>query len=169
MASEDLDPRAPIVDQETFTLAAELQVRQAIRLQYYVSMLALQADTEGPSPNINWSALHLRIAEIIRGEIRNTDVVSATSTPPHLWVLLVSSYLENLPGIIGRIAAAVNGRAFDSDGGAVRVTLSMGGTCFPTTARSRAELFHQAESLSVEARAEPGNSGHRYLLARPAS
>lgn len=169
MASGDLDPRAPIVEEETFTLAAELEVRQAIRLQYYVSMLALQADTEEPQPYMDPTALHRLIAEVIRGYIRNTDVVSILPTPPQLRVLLVGPYLENLPAIIGRIAAAVNGPAFDTDGGAVRVVLSMGGACFPTTARSRAELFRQAESLSIQASANPGKSGHRYLLAQPGS
>jgi hypothetical protein len=114
MASVDLDPRAPLVDEQTFTLAAELEVRQAIRLQYYVSLLALQVDTEEPRPRLDWNALHLWIAEVIRGEIRGTDLVTTLPTPPQLRVLLISPYLENLPAIIARIAAAVNGRAFDT-------------------------------------------------------
>jgi hypothetical protein len=169
MASGDLDPRAPIVDEETFTLAAELEVRQAIRLQYYVSMLVLQADTDAAEAPMDRTALHRLIAEVIRDHIRNTDVVSIQPTPPYLRVLLVGPYLENLPAIIVRIAAAVNGPALVIGGGTVRVILSMGASCFPTTARSRAELFSQAESLGVEASAKPGKSGHRYLLAQPAS
>jgi len=169
MAPADLDRRAPIVEGETFMLAAELEVRQAIRLQYYVSMLALQAETEELQPHMDRTVLHRLIAEVIRDHIRNTDVVTILPTPPHVRVLLVGPYLENLPAIMGRIAAAVNGPAFDTAGGAVRVMLSMGGACFPTTARSRAELLHQAESLGVEARGEPDKSGHRYLLAPPAS
>ena len=167
MASGDLDPRAPLVDEQTFTLAAELEVRQAIRLQYYVSLLALHVDTEEPRPHLDWAALQMWVAEVIRGEIRSTDVITTVPTPPQLLVLLVSPYLENLPGIIARIAAAVNGHVFDTEDGDVRVTLSMGGACFPTTARSRAELFHQAETLSVEARAQVGRSRHRYRLAQP--
>jgi hypothetical protein len=166
MASGDLDPRAPFVDDATFTLAAELEVRQAIRLQYYVSVLAVEAEPERPGTPADGVALHRLVAEVIRDHIRNTDVISVRPTPPHLRVLLVSPYLENLPGIIGRIAAAVDGRALDA---AARVTLSTGGACFPMTARNRAELFRQAESLSAEVRAEPGAVGHRYRLARPAS
>jgi hypothetical protein len=165
MMSGDPDPRAVIVDAETFTLAVELEVRQAIRLQYYVSLLVLQGDTP---VQVDWPPLYHRIAEVIRDEIRNTDVVSVVSTPPHLRVLLVSPCLENLPAIIARITVAVSGRAFETEVGEVRVALSVGGACFPTTARSRAELFRQAESLSAEARAATGKPGHRYRLAEPA-
>jgi hypothetical protein len=171
MTSGDPDPapdsRALLVDEETFTLVVELEVRQAIRLQYYVCLLVLQADTEERRPDIDWTRLHRLVAEAIRDYIRNTDLVSVRSSPPHVRVLLVSPSLENLPDIIGRIMGAVNGRSFEIDGsGAVHVTLSMGGACFPTTARSRAELVRQAQSLSAEARAEAGRSGHRYRVAR---
>lgn len=169
MPSGHLDPRAPIVDGETFTLLAELQVRQAVRLQYYVSLLVLQADIEGPLLPTDWVALHRLIADVIQGQIRSTDVVSVMTTSPHLQVLLVSTHLHNLPTVIERIAAAVNHRVFEADGRTGRVTLSMGGACFPTTARARPELFRQAESLSIEARSEPGEPGHRYRLAAVAS
>jgi hypothetical protein len=42
------DPRAPIVDQGTVAQIAELELRRAIRLQYYASALALQIDTDEP-------------------------------------------------------------------------------------------------------------------------
>jgi GGDEF domain-containing protein len=163
--SRDLDPRAPIVDEQTFTLVAELEVRQAIRLQYYVSLLVLRADTEQPWSHAEGVSLARLIADAIRDQIRSTDVVSVTPSPPHLHVLLVSTYLDNLPGIIGRIAAAVNGHTFERSAGTARLTLSMGGACFPTTARNRAELFRQAESLSADAGAARGEPGHRYRLA----
>jgi len=164
--SEDPDPRAPIVDGTTFTLVAELELRQAIRLQYYVSLLVLQADLDQPWRPTDGAMLHRMIAEIVRDQIRSTDVISVTPTPPYLQILLVSAYLDNLPAVIERIAATVNGRTFETQGGSSRVTLSMGGACFPTTAQVRAELVYQAVSLSAEARGETGASGHRYRLAR---
>ena len=167
--SEDLDPRAPIVDGETFTLVTELEVRQAVRLQYYVSLLVLQVDVEAPQLRSDSVALHRVIAEVIRDQLRSTDIVSVTPMSPHLQVLLVSAHLHNLPTVIERIAAAVNGQALESDGRTSRVILSIGGACFPTTARSRPELLRQAESLSAEARHEPGERGHRYRLAHATS
>ena len=164
--SEDLDPRAPIVDTATFTLLTELELRQAIRLQHYVSLLVLQMDVDQPGQSADVTMLHRLIAEVVRDQIRSTDAVSVTPTPPHVQILLVSAYLDNLPAIIERIAAAVNGRAFEVQGGSAHVTLSIGAACFPTTAQVRTELFHQAVSLSAEARDETGALGHRYRLAR---
>jgi hypothetical protein len=168
-ASPDLDPRAPIVDRDTLKLVAELEVRQAMRLQYFVSLLVLQADTEEPRPHAEWVAPHRLIAEAIRDQIRRSDVVSVTPGSPYLQVLLVSSFLDSLPGIIGRIVVALDGRIIDPNGGAAPLTLSMGGACYPTTARDRVELFQQAESLSVEAREDRSRSGHRFRLAQRAS
>jgi hypothetical protein len=147
----DLDPRAPVVDADTFMLVVELEMRQAIRLEYFVSLLVVHIDTGESAGGA--------LAEVIRGQIRGTDVVSVTS-PSSLHVLLVSTDLDNLPGIIGRIVAAVNGRA---DG---RLALSIGGACFPTTARDRAELLEQAQQLSAEGRQSSAPAGHRYRLAR---
>jgi hypothetical protein len=169
MTREDLDPRAPIVDRETFTLVAELALRQAIRLQYYVSLVAIEADIDGPGPTIDWEALHRVLAEVIRGHVRGTDVVGVRTESPHLEVLLVSAHLHDLPTVIERIASAVNRQAIEADGRASRVTLSIGGASFPTTARARPELFHQAESLSVSVRSEAGAPGHRYRLAARSS
>lgn len=39
VVSTDVNPRAPMVDGDTFTPIAELEFRQAVRVQYYVSLL----------------------------------------------------------------------------------------------------------------------------------
>jgi hypothetical protein len=158
-----------VVDQETFALVAELALRQAVRLQYYVSLVAIEANIDESASTIDWGALHYRLAEIIRGHVRGTDLVSVTAEPPHLQVLLVSAHLHDLPTVIERIATAVSRQAIEADGRAARVTLSVGGASFPTTARARPELFHQAESLSAAARMEGGTPGHRYRLASRSS
>jgi hypothetical protein len=134
------DPRSPLVDQETFAQIAELELRQAIRLQYYVSALALWIDT-GDANLPKRLRSYRSIAEAIRDDLRSTDVLSVKPGDPSLQVLLVGAYLDNLPSIIGRIAAAVKGRR-----------MRVGGACFPTTALNRVELFHQAESTIIEPR-----------------
>jgi TAT (twin-arginine translocation) pathway signal sequence len=131
------DPRAPLVDQETFAQIAELELRQALRLQYYVSALVMQIETnEAELPKR--SSAYLAFAEAMRGKIRGTDVLSVKASDPCVQVLLVGAHLHDLPSIIGRVAAVVQGHR-------VRV----GGACFPTTARDKAELLRQAESLLI--------------------
>jgi TAT (twin-arginine translocation) pathway signal sequence len=134
------DPRAPLVDQETFAQIAELELRQAIRLQYYVSALALWIDT-GEADLPKRLSSYRSIAEAIRDDIRSTDVLSVKPAGPSLQILLVGAYLDNLPGIIGRMGAAVKGHG-----------VSVGGACFPTTARDRVELFHVAEAFISDPR-----------------
>jgi hypothetical protein len=132
------DPRALLVDHETFAQICELELRQAIRLQYYVSALVLRMDTDGAKLSKRLSALR-PIAEGLRDHIRGTDVLSVKPTDPSVHVLLVGASLDSLPSIIGRIAAAVNVQG-----------ARVGGACFPTNARDRAELFHTAESLAID-------------------
>jgi hypothetical protein len=134
------DPRAALVDHETFAQIAELELRHAVRLQHYVSALVVLSDTEEaelPARSNSYRAM----AEAIRDAIRNTDVLSVRPSDPCLQVLLVGAYLDNLPSIIGRIAAVVKGHR-----------LRVGGACFPITARNRVELLHGAESLIIDPR-----------------
>jgi hypothetical protein len=163
-APRDLDSHAVVVDADTFRLVAELEVRQAIRLQCYVSLLAFQTESDPEMPGERRPVQHL-VTEAIRHHVRGADVIGVTSRPPHLWLLLMTADLESLPAIIGRIAAAVNQRTFETSEGGY-VSLSMGGACFPTTARDRVELFRQAEALSIDAREDRRRPGHRYRLAQ---
>jgi hypothetical protein len=134
------DRRAPLVDHETFTQVAELELRQATRLQYYVSVLVLWIDT-GEADVSKRSSRYRSIAEAIRADIRSTDVLSVTRGEPSLQILLVGAYLDSLPSITERIVPAMKGHS-------VRV----GGACFPTNARDRAELFDVAESCISDPR-----------------
>jgi hypothetical protein len=165
MAPREVDPRAAIVDEETFTLIADLEVRKAVRLQYYVSLLAIQPEVEGAVTGHDLRNLAYQVADVISAEIRGSDVIGLMRTSPHLQVLLVSAHLYNLPLIIERITRAVSTHAFVADSRSVPVTLSVGGACFPTTARLREELFMQAASLTAQAQQER-RGGHRYRLAQ---
>jgi len=145
------DPRAPIVDQETFEQIVELEIRRAIRLQYYASLLVLQLETDEPWPHSRISRYRL-IAEAARDQIRGTDVLSVKPSLPAVQVLMPSLHHHDLRGVIQRIATAVNGRKFDTHGATALPTLCVGAASFPTTARNRVEIFRLAELLSREAR-----------------
>jgi hypothetical protein len=142
------DPRAALVDAATFALMGELELRRAIRLQYYVSLLMVHVDARAPQRPL----LLDRLVEAIRDEIRNTDVIGVTANSAALQVLLVSTGHDSLPGIVARIFAAVDRRIGNAKGWASSATLSIGGAGFPTVAHSWNELCHQAEVLSLEAK-----------------
>ncbi len=167
MAPRHPDLHATVVDEDTFTLIADLEVRKAVRLQYYVSLLAIDVGLPEPlAPEAAAAARRMatQIAERISHEIRGTDLIGLTRAWPHLYVLLVSAHLYNLPTVIERITRAVNAQPVEPGLRPGAVQLRIGGGCFPTTARARQDLFSQAASLATEAGHEPTH-GHQYRLA----
>lgn len=164
MISQDPHRRAPIVDDDTFALITELEVRKAVRLQYYVSLLGIRADLEdgdeGPAPR----SINQQLAELISTEVRSTDVICATPASPYLRILLVNAHLYNLPVVIQRIIRTVSRHVFEINDQLREVALSMGGACFPSTARGRHELFTQVGALVMEAQRDKGER-YRYRIA----
>ncbi len=153
-----------IVDEQTLVLLTDLEVRKAVRLQYYVSLLAVQAEFEGFTPLPETQEVPWQIADVMSREIRNTDAIRIRQAWPHLHVLLVSAPLYNLPIIIERLVRAVNRHPFAISDTSQPVSLAIGGACFPTTARGLEDLSTQVATLVAEAQHDR-TRGHRYRLA----
>ncbi len=164
MSIRPAEPRARIVDEQTFALVAELEMRKAMRLQYYVSLLA-RAPAAAARPPALAAALAGEVARAIRPELRATDLIGLEPTSPCLYVLLVSAALPALPVVIDRLGVEVARHRFSLGRGDERVRLAIGGACFPSTARDERDLFSQAATLLGEAREDEGE-GYRYRLAR---
>jgi hypothetical protein len=164
MVPQDPHRRAPVIDDDTFALIAELEVRKAVRLQYYVSLLGIRADLEddegGPAPR----SVNQQLAEMISLEVRSTDVICVTPALPCLRILLVNAHLYNLPVVIQRIIRTVSRHVFEIDDRLREVALSMGGACFPSTARGRNDLFTQVSALVAEAQRDK-TERYRYRIA----
>jgi hypothetical protein len=160
MVGRDRSSNAFVLDDETFTLIAELEVRKAVRLQYFVSLLAIYPDVEGgPKPE----DFDRQLAEVVRTAVRGTDVIGLQGSSG-LHILLTNAPLDDLAAIIERITQAGSRHMFESDQPRLLVTLSTGGACFPTTARGREDLFGQVHMLAAEAR-EQRTGRSRYRLA----
>ena len=160
MVGRDRSSNAFVLDDETFTLIAELEVRKAVRLQYFVSLLAIHPDVEGgPKPD----DFERQLAEVVRTAVRGTDVIGLQGSTG-LHILLTNAPLDDLAAIIERITQAVSRHIFETKQPPLLVTLSTGGACFPTTARGRDDLFGQVHMLAAEAR-EQRSGRSRYRLA----
>lgn len=155
--------RARVVDADTFEVVTALEMRKAMRLQYYVSLLAVEPT--GLDPASARSALARQVARAISGEIRASDLVGLIPDSPCLYVLLVSAGLNALPLVIDRLGLEVARYRFTLDGADEPIRLVVGGGCFPTTARDERELVAQVQALAAQARGDGGNA-HRYRLAR---
>ena len=153
MPSWRFRPHGTIVDKETFGGVTELQIRQAVRLRYAVSMLTIHQSRNGDVVNPAEAAEQL--AEAISPLIRNTDLIEIGVYDATVRVLLVGGELEDLRTIIQRIIAEVSHHRFDDR--QTRVVLSIGGSSFPATAGSSLELFLQADALAAGARQTLGS------------
>ena len=161
MARWDFRPHGTIVDEETFACVTELEIRQAARLQYAVSMLTILRSHDGFVANPADAAEQL--AEAVSPVIRSTDLIEVVPSAANVRVLLVGGELEHLRSIIQRVVAEVSYYRFDEQRPLV---VRIGGSCFPATAGSSRELLLQADTLAETARREQGPSSTYRLRER---
>jgi diguanylate cyclase (GGDEF)-like protein len=144
MAARHLGSLGTVVDDATFGVIGKLEVRKAVRLQYYVSLLAIKPSLNDYGNVVDPRGLVRRLAPILDRQLRATDLVGIASGVPSLYVLLIDAYLEGLPVVIERLTEEVKTHRFDIEGKRQSVRLTIGYACFPTTATSWAELMNQA-------------------------
>lgn len=146
MAPHELGSHGTVVDEDTFDLVTELEIRKAVRLQYYVSLLAIKPDADADEiPDAG--ALAQQLAPIISQQLRGTDLIAISAVSPRLHVLLINAHLDSLSVVIQRLSEEVSRHVFQINGKPRAVNLAMGGACFPTTAGTRQDLFDQAMAL----------------------
>jgi hypothetical protein len=139
-------PHAPIVDEETFALISELEIRKAVRLSYPVSMLAILPDPMGGGAAPDPRPLAEQLAGVLCRVVRGTDLIRLPAASAGLHALLVDAESADLPGIIERITEEVAAHQFRLDGERRGVTLSVGGASFPTTVATSQELLVEADT-----------------------
>jgi hypothetical protein len=153
-----MEPRLPeshgaVVDEKTFAFVTELEIQKAVRLQYYVSLLAIDLIVDPAEPIRDRRSLAEQVATVISEQLRGTDLVAISMAAPMLHVLLINAHLDSLVLIIQRLTEEVSRHVFQVDARPSTVQLSVGGSCFPTTAYSRQDLVNQAGSVVTRERA----------------
>jgi hypothetical protein len=156
MMRRDGESAAIVVDEDSFILVTELEVRKAIRLQYPVSMLAIYPDVpdgEGvPEP----CRLGEQLAGVISRLVRSTDLIGLSASSANLHALLVDVPSEDLPVVIQRISEEVSRHRFRFEDDRKAVTVRVGSACFPTTAVSSHGLLAEAGLRAREPRPDRG-------------
>jgi len=158
----DFRPHGTIVDEETFGWVAELETRQAARLQYAVSMLTIHQSPDGSVAD--QADVSEQLAEVVSPVVRSTDLIAVMPSAPAVRVLLVGGELEDLRSIVQRIIAEVS---YHRSGEQRALVVSIGGSSFPATATSSRELLLQADTLAEEVRQEQGHDSTYRLRERP--
>jgi diguanylate cyclase (GGDEF)-like protein len=150
-----------IVNHDLFNYLLDLEVKRATRYSYFFSLLFLEIDQEF-HPDVSDTA-----ARLILDEIREVDIVGKVETK-RFSVLLQAETKPTLyiaERIRGRILnysfnnfnhkePGANRQAGEKD---LKITVSVGGACFPTHGSDAGELTAQALLLLDKARVEGGN------------
>jgi len=131
-----------LVDEQLFRFLVDLELQQAQRLRYSVSVVYF--DVEAPSTG-NERASAPAVAESVSRDLRGTDAV-AIATDGSLAMLLVDAETTHLPAILDRLTGRFEAIAW-----------SAGGSSYPRTAAHSADLLRQAADLLVRARDEGGS------------
>jgi hypothetical protein len=154
----DIRAHGTIVDGATFEHVTELVTRQAVRLQHPVSVLTLEPSGRGADDPGTAERFARELAEALSPLIRSTDVIGVTGEVGRLRLLLVGSDVEGLATIVRRILVEIGFHAF----GGAPVTLSIGGSCFPSTADGTRALLDEADALAESVRRDrPSDSAYR--------
>lgn len=134
-----------------FAVIAQLEIHKAVRLHYAFSLLAVLLDPEEGEIQ-HPRRLAAEVAHAISPVIRQTDLIGRPSRSASLHVLLVPTSYEAVPAIVHRIRDESSRHLYRIDGARRAVTLSIGWSCFPTTAITLQDLFAQADAQAEEAR-----------------
>jgi GGDEF domain-containing protein len=131
---------------EAFRFMVDHQVRHAQRAQEFLTLVVFVAERD-------WRDLHgvadersiREIARLIRGAVRNTDLLARTAEGM-LSLLLVGIDLERAHAVIDRVRDHLRSYA-----GASGLRISVGTACVPTHTISSEELLHLAVSRRAAA------------------
>ncbi|HET6464281.1 MAG TPA: diguanylate cyclase [Nitrospiria bacterium] len=145
------------LDRNFFEYLLELEVRKATRYLYYFSLLVVQLDgLKSRAADAAEESVHRTLGFLMRDEIRGTDLLGKR-VDSSFFIVLHYTDLENAIKVGQRIRERVEHYTFDSGTEKDRRTISIGVSCFPTTANDVAGLIQKSEQLLMNAQERGGN------------
>lgn len=137
-------PEPIVVDEKTFALVAELEVRKALRLQYPVSVMSIKGSLGTGGDTLPDDQLAEQLLRIVSRLIRATDLIHVRSNSPTLHLLLAGALFTDLGTITRRITDEAGYHRVLIRGQPRAIEVRIGTSCFPTTAASSPDLLSQA-------------------------
>jgi hypothetical protein len=127
-----------------FDFVLEGELKRAVRSQNFLTLVTLEANREweGMSVTADEGTIE-EVAEIIRHEVRDTDVLGYTSNGLLSLVLLDANY-ENSTKVIDRLIQRMEHYDFPTP-----LRVAVGAACYPTHAVDAESLKRQAISHPV--------------------
>lgn len=145
------------LDRKIFEYLLELEVRKATRYLYYFSLLVVQLDgSKNLAKGGTDEAIHRTLGYLLRDEIRGTDLLGKRMDNS-FFIVLHYTDLENAIKVGQRIRERVAHYTFEAGTEKNHHTISIGVSCFPTTANDVAGLIQKAEQLLMNGQDKGGN------------
>ncbi|OGP82185.1 MAG: hypothetical protein A2Y95_05485 [Deltaproteobacteria bacterium RBG_13_65_10] len=161
-----LDDQTQVLRKPVFNYLFDLEVKKAIRYQYFLTLLFLELDstesTTRKDEDDRWPQREqVRVlAGLLRDELRSTDVIGRQEDG-RFSVLLHHADEVNTLRIGERLRRRIEDYAF-SRGQEGRKTVSIGGACFPTSGNYPEDLLSAADQMLERAKEEGGNKVYLY-------
>ncbi|HEX5110367.1 MAG TPA: hypothetical protein VFV95_18075 [Vicinamibacterales bacterium] len=138
------DDRARLLKPHAFEFVLDGELRRAVRAQNYLTLVTVETSREFDGMTVAADqGIVGEVAQIIRNEVRDTDVLGVTTHGLLSLVLLDADY-ENSTRVIDRLVERMNHYDFPSP-----LRLSVGAACYPTDAVDAESLQKQAVSHPV--------------------
>lgn len=144
MSESLFDDHARLLKPHAFEFVLDGELRRAVRSQNYLTLVTVETSREydGMSVAADRGTVG-EVAQIIRNEVRDTDVLGLTTQGVISLVLLDADY-ENSTRVIDRLVDRMNHYDFPTP-----LRLSVGAACYPTDAIDADSLRQRAVSHPV--------------------
>ena len=144
MTDSLFDDQARLLKPHAFEFVLDGELRRAVRSQNYLTLVTVETSREfdGMTMAADRGTVG-EVAQIIRNEVRDTDVLGLTTQGQLSLVLLDADY-DNSTRVIDRLVERMNHYDFPSP-----LRLSLGAACYPTDAVDAASLQQRAVSHPV--------------------
>jgi GGDEF domain-containing protein len=144
MSDSLFDEGSRLLKPHAFEFVLDGELRRAVRSQNYLTLVTVETSREydGMSVAADDGTVG-EVAQIIRNEVRDTDVLGM-STHGLLSLVLLDADYENSTRVIDRLVERMNHYDFPSP-----LRVNVGAACYPTDAVDAESLQHQAVSHPV--------------------
>lgn len=145
------DDRLPqVLESDFFQYLLDLEIQKAVRYLYFFSLFVIQSDRKGAGGRTDQEeSITKTVAQLIRDEIRETDVVGRVGRD-RFFVILHQADFQQSREIGERILVKIRNYSFVISDQEVQRTVSIGAACFPTHANDMNGLVASAEQMLIK-------------------
>jgi diguanylate cyclase (GGDEF)-like protein len=145
------------LDQSFIEYLLELEVRKATRYLYYFSVLVIKLDKLDSSAwKVEEEAASQKLSEMLREEIRGTDLLGKKMDKT-FFIILNYADMDIAGKVANRIRERVALYTFETATKKEQLTVSIGVSCFPTSANDVEGLVQKAGEQLIKAERRGGN------------